>query len=154
MFKARLKYKKSFIDGYFIDLNGNIYDHNGVKQETYISDGYQMFKRYKVHQLMCHSFYGYKPGFDIHHKNQIKTDNRLQNLVYLPRAEHRRLHIIDNNPHPKKKVICLETGIEYESISAASKEFNIQSGHLSRHLNKKQGHKSVGGLHFQFVCNK
>lgn len=37
-----------------------------------------------------------KIGYHIHHLNQIKTDNRLQNLVYLTHSEHSKLHNIGN----------------------------------------------------------
>ena len=33
-----------------------------------------------------------KDEYDIHHINEIKTDNRLENLQILTRAEHRALH--------------------------------------------------------------
>lgn len=162
MFRARLKHKNKFIDGYFIDLNGNIYDDKFVKQETYINDGYQKFKNLHIHVMMAHSFYGYKKGYDIHHLNQIKTDNSLDNLLYLTHAQHTRLHNLGKtfseetkqkmreNRTDKKKIICLESGIVYPSINVASKELKINLGHLSCHLNKKR-YKSVGGLHFQFV---
>lgn len=90
----QLKYKNEVIPGYFIDQNGKIYDSEGVEQEQklYTCDPYFYFKNHKVHIMLAHSFYGYKEGFDIHHLNQIKTDNRLQNLVYLTREQHISLH--------------------------------------------------------------
>ena len=55
-----LKYKNDVIPGYFIDQNGKIYDSNGVEQEQYINTGYYCFKKYGVHVMLAHSFYGYK----------------------------------------------------------------------------------------------
>lgn len=90
----QLQYKNSIIPGYFISEEGKIYDSNGVEQEQKFcqSRGYFYFKRHGVHQMMAHSFFGYKEGFDVHHKNEIKTDNRLDNLMYLTRADHISLH--------------------------------------------------------------
>ena len=68
---------------------------------------------------MCHSFFGYKEGFDIHHLNECKTDNRLENLVYLTHAEHTKLH------KKAKAVYCPELNKVFESIHAAARELSL-----------------------------
>lgn len=75
----QLKYKNDVIPGFFISDEGKIYDSNGVEQKQYIcsSSPYYFFKRHEVHKMMAHSFYEYKKGYDVHHKNYVKTDNRL-----------------------------------------------------------------------------
>lgn len=59
---VQLKYKNDVIPGYFISDEGKIYDENGVEQKQYIcpSKPYYYFKGHKVHQMIAHSFYGYK----------------------------------------------------------------------------------------------
>ena len=69
---VQLKYKNDVIPGFFISDEGKIYDENGVEQEQklYSSYPYFYFKNHEVHEMMSHSFYGYKEGFDVHHINR------------------------------------------------------------------------------------
>lgn len=48
-------------------------------------------KMLSVHRLVCHSFLGECPdGFQVNHKNGIKTDNRIGNLEYVTRSQNVR----------------------------------------------------------------
>lgn len=67
-------------------------------------------------------------GYDVHHLNQIKTDNRLQNLVYLTRAEHTKLHNLGKkySTQTKAKIGASRKGRKHseqskEKISASKK---------------------------------
>lgn len=119
----QLKFKNDVIPGYFIDQNGKIYDSAGVEQEQklYSSRPYYHFKSHEVHKMIAHSFWGYKKGFDIHHLNQIKTDNRLENICYLTRGEHRKLHMTGKKYGLGKKHVFKHSEESKQKMSRAKK---------------------------------
>lgn len=48
-----------------------------------LSDGHRKYKHYEVHRLVAlHFVPGYKEGLVVNHKNEIKTDNRAENLEW------------------------------------------------------------------------
>jgi hypothetical protein len=58
---------------------------------------------FTVHRLVMAAFVGVRPaGFQINHKNGIKTDNRLENLEYCSTAANRQ-HAYDTGLQPKRK---------------------------------------------------
>ena len=48
-----------------------------------LSDGHRNYKHYEVHRLVAlHFVPGYKQGLVVNHKNEVKTDNRAENLEW------------------------------------------------------------------------
>lgn len=160
----QLRYKNSIIPGYFIDENGKIYSSDGVEQEQKLYPGqrkhpYFYFKGHEVHKMMAHSYFGYKEGYDVHHLNGCKTDNRLVNLMYLTREEHTKLHhtgkkLSDESKQKIreaqkcKKVFCSELNKVFDSIHAAARELKLSVGNIHNCCNGK--YKSTGGYHFSY----
>ncbi len=84
---------KEFKQWSICPATGDIFDSKtGEVQKTYVNKGRLIFRRMPVHCIMTHTFYGYKPGYDIHHLDENKLNNSLSNLVYLTHAEHSSLH--------------------------------------------------------------
>jgi len=48
----------------------------------------------RIHRLLAVATYGYDEvvGKEVHHKNEIKWDNRPENIVPVTSEEHRRMH--------------------------------------------------------------
>ena len=85
--------EKEFEDYSICPATGDIFNaKTGKVQKTCMNQGRQKFKGMPIHQIMMHTFYGYKPGLVVHHKDENKLNNALSNLVYLTSAEHTRLH--------------------------------------------------------------
>ena len=51
-----------------------------------------------------------------------------------------------------KKILCIETGVIYESAMEAEKQTGTNSNSISHHLRGK--YKTAGGFHWSFVGNK
>lgn len=73
------------------------------KLETRIYNGYKQFRDPAtgewifVHRRVMEKKLGgpIRPGYEVHHKNHDKLDNRPENLVLLRVDEHREVHNID-----------------------------------------------------------
>jgi hypothetical protein len=59
-------------------------------------------KRTLMHRYVWEKEKGEIPkGYDIHHINEIKSDNRIENLECLPKAEHTRKYSPHNNQYTR-----------------------------------------------------
>ena len=100
-------------------------------------------KKYYNHRFIYECFHGLiTDGRVIDHINNIKTDNRLQNLQAITQREN----VIKDNikrrflPPVKIKAINVKTGesTDYGSINKASKDLIIDSGIICHLLNGHQ----------------
>lgn len=89
-----IRYKNRTFEEYSIcPATGDIFDaKTGEVQPLKMNNSRPTFKGLYVHQIMAHTFYGYKPDFVVHHLDENKLNNALSNLVYLTREEHTSLH--------------------------------------------------------------
>lgn len=85
--------EKEFEDYSICPATGDIFDTETAEiQPVKFCRGRLHFKGMSVHRIMAYTFFGYKPGFDVHHLDENKLNNSLSNLVYLTREEHARIH--------------------------------------------------------------
>ena len=57
--------------------------------------------------------------------------------------------IEDLRQHSVKKVLCVETGVVYESMTACAEAFGVLVSNLSRYIKQEKKYK---GFHFMIVC--
>jgi len=107
----------------------------------------------KVHILIAITFIPTRDltKNEINHKNGIKTDNRVDNLEWVSRAENIK-HSFDilnriavsGSRHPKSKLILdTEMGVFYESISFAARAKGLTRNCLKCALYKHGSHKGL-----------
>lgn len=115
-------------DGYYYCTTNDLlslHKHNWIKKNGLIPDGYQL-----------------------HHKDQNKLNNNIENLQLLTVSEHTKLHSeIYNGAPNNKKVICKNNGKIYPSIADAERKNGINKGQLGYKL--KTG-KLINNLKFEF----
>ena len=93
--------------------------------------------KYKQHRFVFEVFRGPIPKFfEVHHINDIRTDNRIKNLQLLTHKQN-----IEKSKRKNRAIIstCNETGEEkrFISIKTAAIELDIGAGNISKVCRKK-----------------
>lgn len=81
---------------------------------------------------------------DEHKRNLSKSHKGI-----IPSKEQNQKNMI-NNPR-RKPVLCIETGIKYDSIRDAGRKTGINHKRIAEVCNRAYGHKSAGGFSWKYV---
>lgn len=134
-------------------------DVRGYKQVTLQKNGDR--KRDKVHRLVAFAFVSQSEGMTIvNHKDENKSNNRADNLewctiqynnAYGGRARRSAETQIRNisTGEKAKKIVCVDTGMIFESTKEAERATGAYHSHISRCCNGKA--KTAGGLSWRYA---
>lgn len=131
----------------FIDPNSSTH---GYKQIQLWKNG--KYKTFRWHRLIALTFIPNPNNLpEVNHKDENKFNNAVDNLEWCERNYNhnygtRNERTAKNN---MKKVICVETGEIFESVSSAAASVNRCANTMSKHL--KGGSKTCGGLHWEYI---
>ena len=107
-------------------------------------------KWFRVHRLVAEAFIPNPNNYsEVNHKDENKENNHLNNLEWCSRKYNMNYGTIkDRMVTNKEKVICIETGIVYESITDAARKMNVHRSNISACVRGK--HKTSCGYHWKY----
>jgi hypothetical protein len=136
-------------------------DWKGYKKVTICKNGHT--KRVFVHRLVAEAFLEKPQGKNIiNHKDGNKQNNNVDNLEWCTDSENQiHSYRVLGNKKPKwlmdllkekssKPVRCIETGIEYPSISEAARSVGVKTDTHIGEVCRGEAHKA-SGYHWEFI---
>lgn len=104
-------------------------------------------KNSRINRLVAEAFIPNPENLpEVDHINSDKTDNRVENLQWISHVENNRKK--EASWGIPRRVICVETGEVFESITAAANYVNRRITTMSRHLRGLT--QTCAGKHFEY----
>ena len=106
------------------------------------------YKHKYVHRLVAEAYLPKRDGkVEVNHKDENKSNNCVDNLEWLTRKEN--INYGTRNARSSKKVICVETGEIFNSLSEVKDKYGICKSAISKCCNGKR--KTAGNYHWKFT---
>ena len=129
------------LDHPFKDCDGFVFEHRLIAEKYLLNDENSIEINGKKYL---------KKEYTVHHKDENKKNNKLDNLEVMKLDEHSRLHLKGKNNKSVDKYSLDGKYIEtYESIKLAGEKNNIYSQNIIRVCKNKQ--KTAGGYIWKYT---
>ena len=154
-------------NGYLINVLGQVKSPKGkILKPALSNSGYYFLniknKGYFIHRAIAFAFIPLVEGKNfVNHKNGIKTDLTISNMEWNTKSENNQ-HAYDtglkkykplhykgkfgSEHNRSKKVVCIETGDVFGSMSEAERFYKISQSSVSWSIKYK---KPIFGMHFE-----
>ena len=132
-----------------------------IMRTSVTTSGYEMIQlhyddswhMHRVHRLVMDAFYdGDHSNLDVNHIDGNKTNNNLENLEFCTRSENVRHAFktgLKNSNHKKRKVIILETGETFDSITECALYLGVDKSSVGFCVRGKS--KTCCGYHIKEI---
>lgn len=139
--------------------NGNGYKGNKALTADIRSFGWENVKREVLERVDTREEAVARERYYIlaYKSNNIEFGYNTQTNIFACGTEeeilqHKRKYSREYNnvTNPHKTVICVETGVEYESASEAARQLGLNSSHISAICRGVEGRYTCGGYHWEF----
>lgn len=123
---------------------------NGYKRVILFRDG--KYKNMFVHRLVAEAFITNPENLpQVNHRNECKTDNRLENLEFCDRKYNMNFGTRTQRASKTKSkpVLCIETNIVFPSTMEIQSKLGFKKSNICACCNGKL--KSAYGFHWKYV---
>ena len=122
--------------------------HGYIEKQLY---KHSKYTNKKIHRLVAEAFIPNPNNLpEVNHKDGNKQNNTVENLEWCTTKENNwhRYNVLNKWWSSDKRVICVETGVIYNSITSAAQDTDIDHGGISKVCHNKR--KSAGGFRWRF----
>lgn len=147
---------------YKVTSNGDVLNNDGIKLKpektrngylrVSLSNESIKHKRMSVHRLVANAFIPNPRNLpQVDHKNEIKTDNRVENLRWSTPLDNLNHSGVIGKASVAKftKVRCITTGKIYDSVKEAADSLGIHHSNIVACCNGRR--PTCGGLEWEYV---